>query len=93
MRSVITEWEPPHRLSFSWNDSGEVSFLLERQGTDVLLTLVHRRIADRTEQLMVGPGWHAHLDILIARLSGEDPDPFWDRWTRLRAEYDARLPG
>jgi hypothetical protein len=33
-----------------------------------------------------------HLDILAARLGGEEPAPFWDGWSRLRRDYDQRLP-
>ena len=43
--------------------------------------------------LMVGPGWHMHLDVLAARASGApDPAPFWDGWLRLQKEYERRLP-
>ncbi len=92
MQSRITELEPPHRLGFSWGESGGVLFELETRGDDVLLTLIHRRLPDRPTMLMVGAGWHAHLDILLARASGSEPQPFWDAWSRLRQEYDRRLP-
>lgn len=91
MRSTITAYEPPHRLAFTWGD-GEVTFDLARRADDVLLTVTHRGIRDRNNLLMIGAGWHMHLDILIARLSGIRPQPFWDGWQRLRAEYDRRLP-
>jgi hypothetical protein len=42
--------------------------------------------------VMVGAGWHTHLDVLVARVSGEQLEPFWDRWSRLRADYDKRIP-
>ena len=42
--------------------------------------------------LKVGAGWHMHLDILVARMKGKEPEPFWDGWTRLHKEYDLRLP-
>ncbi|HMQ91928.1 MAG TPA: SRPBCC family protein [Amaricoccus sp.] len=92
MISRITELDPPRRLAISWDGTGDVSFELEPRGEEVLLTLVHRRIAQRPMRLMIGAGWHAHLDILAARLSGREPEPFWDGWTRLRDEYDRRLP-
>ncbi len=57
----------------------------------MLLTLIHRRLPDRATMLMVGAGWHMHLDILVARATGEEPAPFWDGWIRLRTEYDRRL--
>ena len=92
MSCQITEIDPPRRLSFTWGGTGEVTFELQAQGDKVLLKLTHRRIVDRTMRLMVGAGWHAHLDILVARVDGAQPAPFWDSWSRLREEYDRRLP-
>lgn len=92
MISRITELDPPRRLAISWNGTGDVSFDLEPRGDEVLLTLVHRRIPERPMRLMIGAGWHMHLDVLSARIAGGEPEPFWDGWTRLRDEYDRRLP-
>jgi uncharacterized protein YndB with AHSA1/START domain len=89
----ITEFEPPRRLSITWGRSGGVTFELEARGARVLLTVTHRRLPDRETMLMVSAGWHAHLDVLVARASGEEPAPFWDSWLRLREEYARRLPG
>ena len=94
MRSRITELDPPRRLAFAWGE-GDVTFDLEPKGAQVLLTLVHRGISDRANLLGIGAGWHIHLDILAARANGEKPgarETFWDGWTRLRAEYDRRIP-
>lgn len=92
MPSRMVECEPPSKLVFTWGDSGEVSFELARRGDDVLLTVTHRRVADRSVLLNVSAGWHAHLDILSARLSGKTPLPFWDAWSGLKKEYDQRMP-
>jgi uncharacterized protein YndB with AHSA1/START domain len=92
MASEITELDPPYRLSISWGSTGGVTFELEPVGDMVRFTVTHRRIADRSTMLNIGAGWHAHLDILAARLAGEKPEPFWDRWASLKAEYDRRLP-
>lgn len=92
MQSTITVFEPPRRLSFTWSGSGEVSFELEPRGDAVLLTVIHRHLRDRSTMLMVGAGWHMHLDLLVARVSGAATEPFWDGWVRLRGEYDRRLP-
>lgn len=93
MRCTITELEPPRRLAITWGEKGGVSFELQPQGDEVLLTLVHQRISDRKGLLDVSSGWHGHLDILVARLAGTAPsEPFWDRWLQLRAEYERRLP-
>jgi uncharacterized protein YndB with AHSA1/START domain len=92
MQSRVTELDPPRRLAIAWTGSGDVSFELDPQGDDVLLTVTHRRLPDRATMLMIGPGWHMHLDILVARVTGTAPEPFWDGWNRLRKEYDRRLP-
>jgi uncharacterized protein YndB with AHSA1/START domain len=90
MQSRITAVDPPHRLSFAWGN-GEVSFELEPRGAQVLLTVSHRGISDHANLLKIGAGWHGHLDILGARLHGTTPEPFWDRWARLHADYSQRL--
>ena len=92
MQSRITELDPPRKLAIAWDGSGDVSFELEPKGNEVLLTLIHRRLPDRANLLGVGAGWHAHLDILVARVIGKEPEPFWDGLSRLRKEYDRRLP-
>jgi uncharacterized protein YndB with AHSA1/START domain len=92
MQSRIIELDPPRKLSITWNDTGDVSFELEPKGEQVLLTLIHRRLPGRAALLKVSAGWHMHLDILVARATGEEPQPFWDGWSRLYEEYDQRLP-
>lgn len=92
MQSRITEFDPPRRLSIAWQGSGDVSFELTPKGKEVLLTIIHRRLPDRATLLKVGPGWHTHLDVLVARATGKEPEPFWDEWSRLQKEYDRRLP-
>ena len=91
MQSTITAFDAPRHLAFTWGD-GEVSITLEPQGSEVLLTLVHAGISDRRNQVMIGAGWHMHLDVLVARASGTASEPFWDGWARLRDEYEQRIP-
>ena len=91
MQSRITELDPPRRLAFTWG-GGEVSFELEPRGGQVLLTLVHAGISDRSNMVMIGAGWHMHLDVLAARASGTAPEPFWDGWNRLYDEYERHIP-
>jgi uncharacterized protein YndB with AHSA1/START domain len=96
MQSRITELDPPRKLAIAWGSTGGVSFELEPQGnprgSQVLLTIIHRRLPDRATMLNVSAGWHMHLDILVARATGKEPAPFWDGWSRLKTEYDRRLP-
>jgi uncharacterized protein YndB with AHSA1/START domain len=92
MEGRITELDPPRKLGITWGSTGGVSFELEPKGNEVLLTVIHRRLPDRPILLNVSAGWHMHLDILVARATGKEPAPFWDGWSRLRAEYDRRVP-
>ncbi len=92
MQGRITELDPPRKIAFIWEGNGEVSFELESKGEEVLLTVIHSRLPDRKSLLGVGAGWHMHLDVLVARLTGKEPAPFWDGWSRLREEYDRRMP-
>ena len=92
MQSRIVEYDPPRKLTITWSGSGNVTFELAQRGDDVLLTVIHRRLPDRSSLLMHAAGWHIHLDILAARMTGEKPETFWDGWNRLMTDYDQRLP-
>ncbi|MFD0738001.1 SRPBCC family protein [Lysobacter koreensis] len=97
MHGRVTACEPPRLLSYTWfegnGEDSEVSFELSaHDGGNVLLVLTHRRLASRDELLSVAAGWHAHVGILIDRLSGRQPQPFWSTHTRLEAEYARRIP-
>jgi uncharacterized protein YndB with AHSA1/START domain len=92
MQSRIIELDPLRKLVFAWEGSGDVSFELEPKGNEVLLTLIHRRLPNRATLHGVGAGWHMHLDVLVARARGMQPEPFWDGLSRLRKEYDGRIP-
>jgi uncharacterized protein YndB with AHSA1/START domain len=92
MQSRITELDPPRKITFTWQGTGDVTFELEPRGERVLLTVIHRRLTDRGTLLKVGPGWHAHLDVLVARATGKEPQPFWDAWSRLQKDYERRMP-
>ena len=92
MQSRITALDPPRKLAITWGAGGEVSFKLAPKGDEVLLTVIHRRLTDRATLLNVGAGWHMHLDILVARATGREPEPFWNGWSRLKKEYDRRMP-
>ena len=92
MQSRITELDPPRKLAITWGSTGGVTFELKPVGAEVLLTLIHRRVPDRATLLNVSAGWHMHLDILAARAAGKEPESFWDGCSRLKKEYDRRLP-
>jgi uncharacterized protein YndB with AHSA1/START domain len=92
MQSRITELNPPRKLVITWGERGAVSFELDPKGSEVLLTVIHRRVPDRATLLKVAAGWHMHLDLLVAHATGAEPESFWDGWSRLQKEYDRRLP-
>ena len=93
MSCEVIAVDAPHLLSISWGSTGGVTFTLEEKGDEVLLTIVHKRIEDPEVRLNVSAGWHAHLDVLEARMRGTQAAPHWDNWTRLRGEYAERLFG
>ena len=84
--------DPPRRVSFTWNGSGDVSFDLEPCGDDVLLTVTHCRVPNHSTLLSVSGGWHSHIDVLAARIAGNHPAPHWDNFVRLKQEYAQRMP-
>lgn len=92
LQSEISELEAPHKLGISWGNSGGVTFTLEAQGDKVLLTIVHRRLPDRSTILNVSAGWHMHLDVLLAKLQQQAVPAFWHGWLSLKQEYDQRMP-
>jgi len=92
MESRVLAMEPPRRLVITWGVQSEVEFGLEIHRAEVLLTIIHRRLPDRDALLNVSSGWHAHLDVLVADLTGGKAKPHWDNFVQLRADYDARLP-
>ena len=58
----------------------------------MLLVLTHRELKDRAMMVSVASGWHSHLAILIDRLNGLEPRPFWSTVTKMEGEYEKRLP-
>ncbi|RAK58312.1 ATPase [Phenylobacterium hankyongense] len=92
MRSQVVQVDPPRLLTIAWGERGDVTFELEPRGAEVLLTVTHRRLPDRDTLLKVSAGWHAHLDLLGVRVRGGQSTSFWREWSRLRTDYDARLP-
>jgi uncharacterized protein YndB with AHSA1/START domain len=81
VRGVVTQWEPPHRLAYTWNvvapgeDKSDypesyLTVILEPRGDEVLLTLTHLPVLERFEK-QNAMGWHTYLDMLGAALRGE----------------------
>jgi len=89
----ITRLEPMRVLAYTWMWNGgdtEVTYELTPRGKDVLLTIVHRRLAPRDLVLSVMSGWDVHTGILADVLNGIEPRPFWKTHSKLESEYAAR---
>jgi uncharacterized protein YndB with AHSA1/START domain len=90
MTMRLTAFDPPRKLAYDWIDVGHVDFDLQAQGDKVLLTLTHSRATEPGTRLGVSAGWHAHLDVLAAKLEGRTPAAHWDHFTALREAYRVR---
>lgn len=75
----ITRLEPPHLLSFTWEngDAGEVTFELSEMAGSTLLVLTHSGLRGPDDAINFGGGWHSHLAVLERRLRGEAVADFW----------------
>jgi uncharacterized protein YndB with AHSA1/START domain len=83
IRGVVTLWQPPRRLSYTWNvfapndgpdaasayPESYLSFALEPVADSVRLLLTHLPVLDRFEQ-QNKMGWHTFLDMLATSLNG-----------------------
>lgn len=83
IRGVVTQWQPPRRLTYTWNvySPGETasaypeSYLtleLEPRGESVLLTLTHRPILLPEFEGRTMMGWHTFLTRLVALAEGRE---------------------
>jgi uncharacterized protein YndB with AHSA1/START domain len=89
----VIRCEAPRLLVITWGEkrSSEVKFELTPQTNgEVLLTLTHSRL-DKASMRNVGPGWHAHLGILVERLHGREPENFWATLEEVRAHYGSKF--
>jgi uncharacterized protein YndB with AHSA1/START domain len=95
IRGVVTQWQPPRRLSYTWNvfapgdppdavsayPESYLMLTLEPRGDEVLLVLTHLPVLERFEK-QSAMGWHTFLDILSDTLEGPK--------VRTRQEYMVR---
>jgi uncharacterized protein YndB with AHSA1/START domain len=91
----VLKAEPPRRLRISWpemsGDISEVEFELASRGSDVMLTITHTKLVQRSDLLGTSAGWHTHLDVLAAKLAGRPHTTFWSGLVALEEEYDKRF--
>jgi uncharacterized protein (TIGR00369 family) len=73
-RGVVTAWNPPRELAYTWADdstNSEVSFELAETTGGVRLVLIHHRLP-LGEEAEIGGGWHACLDALGLAVRGAE---------------------
>lgn len=96
LEGKILKAEPPRLLVFEWpemsGESTKVTIELAPQDDKVWLKLTHEKLEKRDSLISASAGWHAHLDILKAKLEGAASPRFWAAHTRLEMEYDKRIP-
>jgi len=92
---TITKCDPPRLLAFTWpgefpDEDSEVTFELTPVGDEIELILTHRRLG-ADDVAGTSAGWHTHVAILMAKLAGTEPPPFWGTHGRLKPEYANRF--
>ena len=103
IRGTVREFRPPHVFAFSWiqqrlqpdgsrkgSDEGEVRFELAERGDKVLLTLLHSGLPLH-ELANHSAGWHAYLDNLDSRISGQGAIDFMKIFRDLHPQYEERI--
>jgi len=91
---AITRFEPPTLLEYRWHEGEAVESLVrfalqptdDGAATDLVLTHTLLRGAAGVEEYAAG--WHAHLDLLAARLAGRTADWDWLRFNDLLNGYN-----
>ena len=101
VRGVVTQWDPPRKLAYTWNVLGPgedksdypesyLTITLESRGDEVLLTLTHLPVLERFEK-QNAMGWHTYLDMLAAAIRGEPVEPRSAYMKRNAALYGVDL--
>ena len=89
-RGTITELREPEVIAYTWNEGKTdslVRFELEPDGDGTRLTLTHT-FEREIDLSAFGAGWHHHLELLVAHVTGAPIS--WDRnrYRELKAEYE-----
>ena len=88
----IKTCDAPRHLVMVWRDGNdsEIDIRLSEEAGKVRLELIQRGDASADQFLGALGGWHAHLDIMADKLSGDTPQPFWKTHEALVDEYADR---
>ena len=90
----VVKYEPPRLLVLSWPAEGvvsEIEFRLSEENGKVRLELIQREHGSPDQMIGALGGWHAHLDIMVDKLSSQTPKPFWATHEALVEDYRERF--
>lgn len=92
-RETITQYDPPRVIAFTWDggDEGIARFELFEDGARTRLVLTHSGITGPAPMANFGGGWHSHLAVLQAKLSGGTVRNFWELHAQSEAAVKAAL--
>lgn len=96
MEGTLTCFEPLQKLGYFWpgetdDESSHVVIQLEDLGDQTRLRLTHSRLTKSEHRTEAAAGWHAHLDLCIAAIAGQERQDFWQRHSELRSRYRTRF--
>jgi uncharacterized protein YndB with AHSA1/START domain len=95
MKGTIVTFDPPNVLSYNWpEEHGQgtiVTIRLTAEGEGTRLHLSHERLANPEFKKGASAGWHAHLDLLVDELNGDQRRDFWKHYEVLKDQYDQRI--
>ncbi len=85
VRGIVTQWQPPRRLGYSWNVFGTgdqtspypesyLALELSPQTSGTLLTLTHLPVLEHFVKVNA-MGWHTYLDMVDAAIRGAPIEP------------------
>ena len=90
VHGVVNVFEPPHTLEYTWTFTGEpdstLRFDLSSVDGGTLLVLEHRLLPS-DQAPGYGAGWHAHLDMLSARVEATEPIDWAERFNEVLGKY------
>lgn len=86
-RETVVRYDPPHVFAFTFEDKGDsvATFELFPEGDRTRLVLTHTGISSHANCINFGGGWHSHLAVLEAKLSGGTVRDFWALHARSEA--------
>ncbi len=94
-RGHIIAFEPPTLLEYRWYEGEAIESLVRFElraagavATDLVLT--HTLLHGAADLHQYAAGWHAHLDLLVARLAGRATEWDWARYNGLLAAYSGK---